>query len=315
MSEHPPFLSRVWPAGTMVVLTSPYMPDDGGHPRPEGACGVLLDVPEHPAGVYRVRFPDGGAYQVPAQSLQVLKHYQAGEVGQSDIVAQSHDLYAHVIFKVMVGSRAYGLASEGSDTDWRGIYLPPADLHWSIYGVPEQLEPADVDACYWELGKFVRLALKANPNVLECLYSPHVEVANEVAQDLLSIRQSFVSKMIYQTYNRYVMSQFKVMQRSRERGTGFRAKHAMHLIRLLLSGLSILEHGQVPVLVQEHKDALLRIKRGEMPWEEIDAWRLKVHAQFDRAFEASSLPQKPDYQTINAFVVRARRWSAAQAYT
>ncbi|MEZ4727824.1 MAG: nucleotidyltransferase domain-containing protein [Caldilineaceae bacterium] len=40
----------------------------------------------------------------------------------------------------MVGSRAYGLAHEESDTDRRGVYLPPADLHWSLYGVPEQLE-------------------------------------------------------------------------------------------------------------------------------------------------------------------------------
>lgn len=314
MNEHPSFTSRVWPAGTMIILNKAFLPEDGGHPRPEGACGVILDSPEEALGAYRVRFPDGGAYRVPAHALGVLKHYQKGEIGNSDVIAQSHDLYAHVIFKVMVGSRAYGLDGEGSDTDWRGIYLPPADLHWSIYGVPEQLEPPDVDECYWELGKFVRLALKANPNVLECLYSPHIEIANEVAQDLLSIRQSFISKMIYQTYNRYVMSQFKVMQRSRERGTGFRTKHAMHLIRLLLSGLSILEHGEVPLLVQAHREALLEIKHGEMNWEEIDAWRLRIHQDFDRAFEASSLPQRPDYHAINAFVVRARRWATSQKY-
>jgi hypothetical protein len=40
----------------------------------------------------------------------------------------------------VVGSRAYGLDDAASDTDRRGIYLPPAELHWSLGEVPEQLE-------------------------------------------------------------------------------------------------------------------------------------------------------------------------------
>jgi len=36
-----------------------------------------------------------------------------------------------------------GLDDSESGTDLRGIYLPPADLHWSLYGVPEQLENDD----------------------------------------------------------------------------------------------------------------------------------------------------------------------------
>jgi predicted nucleotidyltransferase len=72
-------------------------------------------------------------------------------------------------------ARAYGLDSATSDTDRRGIYLPPARLHWSLAGVPEQIEDKDAEECYWELQKFLVLALKANPNVLECLYTPMVE--------------------------------------------------------------------------------------------------------------------------------------------
>ena len=50
------------------------------------------------------------------------------------------DLFDHVIYRCVVGSRAYGLDEEGSDTDRRGIYVPPAERHCSLYGVPEQLE-------------------------------------------------------------------------------------------------------------------------------------------------------------------------------
>ena len=79
------------------------------------------------------------------------------------------------ILRCIIGSRAYGLDQTGSDTDRRGIYLPPAELHWSLTGVPEQIEKPATEECYWELQKFMTLALKANPNVLECLYTPLVE--------------------------------------------------------------------------------------------------------------------------------------------
>src|SRR5271168_1494471 len=102
-----------------------------------------------------------------------------------------------------VGSRAYGLEVHGSDTDRRGIYLPPADLHWSLYGVPEQLDFNATEEVYWEAQKFVVLALKANPNVLECLFTPLVETATPLAQEFLDMRERFLSKMIYQTYNGY----------------------------------------------------------------------------------------------------------------
>ena len=48
-----------------------------------------------------------------------------------------------------------GSTTSESDTDRRGIYLPPAELHWSLYGVPEQLENAETEECYWELQKFL----------------------------------------------------------------------------------------------------------------------------------------------------------------
>ena len=76
-----------------------------------------------------------------------------------------YDLYQYVIYRCVVGSRTYGLDREESDFDRRGVYLPPAEMQWSLFGVPEQLENPETDECYWELQKFLTLALKANPNV------------------------------------------------------------------------------------------------------------------------------------------------------
>lgn len=303
-------LDKVWPAGTMVVARVPVTPEDGGHTRPRGACGLIISCPDRPTGRYRVRFMDGAEIPVDAEFLDVLKHYQEGDIGNAEVMAGAHDLHQYVIYSCIVGSRAYGLDHEGSDMDRRGFYLPPAELHWSLYGVPEQLEQPGVEECYWELEKFIQLALKANPNVLECLYSPLVDRIEPMGQAVIDRREIFLSKMIYQTYNRYVMSQFKTMTRKMEAGEQVRTKHAMHLIRLMLSGIKILEEGFVPVNAVEHRARLLAIRDEEVGWEEVNAWRQELHAEFERAFEASKLPERPDYAAANALLVQARRSAA-----
>ena len=189
-----------------------------------------------------------------------------------------------------------------SDIDRRGIYLPPADLHWSLYGVPEQLENDETQEAYWELQKFLVLALKANPNVLECLYTPMVEKATPLAEKLLAMRSIFLSRMVYQTYNGYVLSQFKKMQADLRNQGQVKWKHVMHLIRLLLSGISILRDGFVPVRVEEHRDKLLAIRRGEMPWEEVEDWRQASAPRIQRRLggdEAAGAPGLREGQCVS----------------
>src|SRR4029079_573812 len=126
---------------------------------------------------------------------------------------------------------------------------------------------------------FLIMALKANPNVLECLYSPLVEFATPLAEELLSMRDRFLSRLVYQTYNGYVMSQFKKMQADLRNHGQVKWKHVMHLIRLLLSGIRVLHDGVVPVRVEGHREHLLAIRRGEVEWNEVEAWRLALHQE------------------------------------
>ncbi len=81
----------------------------------------------------------------------------------------------------------------------------------------------------------------------------------------------------------------------------------MHLIRLLISGISVLRDGFVPVKVEEHREQLLAIKRGEVAWEETEKWRLSLHTEFDAALSKTKLPDRPDYSKANEFLITARR--------
>jgi len=88
------------------------------------------------------------------------------------------------------------------------------------------LESED-ERVYWEIGKFIRLALKANPNIIEVLYSPMVEVCKSEAEELLANRAAFLSKRVYRTYNAYVMSQFKKLEQDLRTQGAVKWKHAM----------------------------------------------------------------------------------------
>jgi len=284
---------------------------DGAVVHPRGAVGVVIQAPSDYWHSYRVRFPDGFEATFSRHDLAILKQFQdggtiAGANTASSTLLAEYDLESHVIYRCIVGSRAYGLEDTDSDTDRRGIYLPPADLHWSLYGVPEQLDLNATEEVYWEAQKFVVLALKANPNVLECLFTPLVETATPMAEELLKIRQGFLSKMVYQTYNGYVLSQFKKLQADIRNKGDVKWKHVMHLLRLLLGGITILEEATLSVHAGAHRDQLLAIKRGEVPFEQCEKWRRELHVRFDKALKNTTMPERPDYDAANTWLLKAR---------
>jgi hypothetical protein len=300
-------LPPILPVGTKVVARVESRNEGGEAIRAAGAVGEIVKAPLDPGHTYRVRFMDGKEASLKRDELVVLKHFQR-EAGETiEVIAPEYDFKQHVILRCVIGSRAYGLDHAASDTDYRGVYLPPAEMEWSLWGVPEQIEDDATQEVYWELQKFLILALKANPNVLECLYTPLVVVATPLAKELLEMRGAFLSKLVYATYNGYVMSQFKKLSGDLRNKGEVKWKHVMHLIRLLISGVTALREGVVPVRVEEHRERLLAIRRGEVGWDDVDAWRVRLHEEFDLAFEKTGLPERPDYGLVNSFLVKARR--------
>jgi uncharacterized protein len=310
MSPHrqkssPPAAGHIVPLGTQIITLSNVKSPDGALLHKSGAVAVIIEVPPRAAGHYHVRFPDGSVALLKRRAFDPRQ--QRAKSLLALFRTPSHDLFEYVIYRCVVGSRAYGLEDSESDTDRRGIYLPPADKQWSLWGLPEQLERHDTQECYWELEKFLRLSLRANPSALECLYTPLVEFAAPIAKDLLAMRSVFLTRTVYHTYNGYMLSQFKKLDQDRRNNGRVRWKHAMHLLRLLLSGITILKEQHVPVQVTAHREKLLAIRRGQWTWQEMNAWRKQLHKEFDTAFAKTTLPEHPDFDRVNSLLLKARR--------
>ena len=137
-----------------------------------------------------------------------------------------------------------------------------------------------------------------------------METVTPLAQELLDQREIFLTRLIFQTYNGYAISQFKKLEQDLRARGEIRWKHAMHLIRLLLSGIITLQEGFVMISVDAYRDQLLTIRRGEMPWETVNEWRLRLHKEFEEAYQTTRLPIQPDYRKANDFLIHARQYMA-----
>ncbi|MDY0931544.1 nucleotidyltransferase domain-containing protein [Chryseobacterium sp. CFBP8996] len=113
-----------------------------------------------------------------------------------------------ILFQSISGSRSFGLATENSDTDIRGIYYLSKEDFFGLNYIP-QISNETNDITYYEIGRFVELLQKNNPNILEILVSPEDCIQNKnPLMDLLK-PEDFISKLCKDTFAGYAISQIK----------------------------------------------------------------------------------------------------------
>ncbi|WP_431913193.1 nucleotidyltransferase domain-containing protein [Nonomuraea jabiensis] len=205
-----------------------------------------------------------------------------------------------MILTVVMGSRAYGLETQASDTDRRGVFVAPTAAFWRLEKPATHRDGPLPEQFSWEVERFCVLALEANPTALECLWSPIVEVITPAGRRLRELRRAFLSERARQSFAGYADSQFRRLDPAAPKW-----KQAMHMIRLLLSGLHLIRHGEPLVQVGPYRERLLAIRRGEVPWAAVDAWRAELAAEVATA--ASVLPGRPDRERVEEFLVGVRK--------
>jgi predicted nucleotidyltransferase len=207
-----------------------------------------------------------------------------------------------------VGSTAYGLATPESDVDTLGVAAaptrevlslhPPRDKTASIVGT----EP---DVTIHEIGKYLALALKANPTVTELLWLPedcYREKHPLFVSELIDLRKSLLgARAVRNAYLGYAASQFKKMAH-RSDGTfssdtrGRVAKHARHLMRLLTQGTELFVQGEMSVRLTNPQDYhdFGQLVQGN-PERGLETAKQKL-ATAEHIFDTytSALPEEPD---------------------
>lgn len=219
----------------------------------------------------------------------------------------------HTVYACVMGSRAFGLATGKSDIDRRGVFVAPAPLFWRFDKPPTHVSGPRDEEFSWEIERFCALALRGNPNVLECLHSPLVERLDATGRELLDLRDAFLSRRVEASFRGYAQQQLGRLEADIRTQGEPRWKHAMHLLRLLASCRDLLRTGTLTIDVGDQRETLLAVRRGELGWEEVRGRMRALYDEADAAAAATPLPAEPDRARVEDFLVRVRRASAAAA--
>ena len=113
-----------------------------------------------------------------------------------------------LLLECISGSKAYGLDTAGSDTDIKGVFYLPRDRFYGLDYIA-QVNNESNDEVYYELGRFVELLVKNNPNILELLAGPQECILyRHPLMDHLHI-DLFLSKQCRDTFAGYAHTQIK----------------------------------------------------------------------------------------------------------
>lgn len=214
-----------------------------------------------------------------------------------------------VILKVLVGSRAHGLANPDSDSDYRGVFVAKTSDMLKLGGSTKStqwIEAKDDDTSY-EIGHFLHLATKSNPSILEVFASPVMESTPEgiALRDLFPYVWS--KKRVLDAFVGYSRNQQKKMMDDKYESRERKWKYAVAYVRVLLQAQSLLATGMMPVKIPDKWiEELREIKAGRwtvgMIVDLVD--RLKV-GLFD-IYEKT--PDKEmDQGPINAYLLALRK--------
>lgn len=237
------------------------------------------------------------------------------------------------ILRVLCGSRAYGLHDDDSDFDYHGVFVVPTHRFFTVATETVKIketrwiEGSKEDDVAWEIGHFLRLAVRCNPTVLETFVAPVVPlegtgggglVAMQAAgstgwgQQLRDLFPAVVSrKQIFESFMGYAHNQRKKMfdPTGGVRASEKQDKFALNYLRVLYQGRHLLETGKL-VLEVSHahfRDFLLRIKAGNYKLGEAVDTAQSGEKLLSMAYAESAMREEPDLDAVNALLYAIRK--------
>lgn len=149
------------------------------------------------------------------------------------------NLSDNIIYLTLSGSIGYGTNLDNSDIDLRGVAVERKE---NIYGFQdfEQFEDAATDTVIFGLKKFVSLALKGNPNILELLGTKedHIIYMNKFGEKLRNNRELFLSKRVIYTFGNYATAQLRRLQNALARDNYPQNEKEKHILNTLNSQMN-----------------------------------------------------------------------------
>lgn len=162
---------------------------------------------------------------------------------RAEAARQPHPL----VFVTVSGAHLYGFPSPDSDVDLRGVHVLPARRVLGLDDGDETVEVSkrqdglEFDLVTHDAEKFVRLLLKRNGYVLEQLLSPLVVHTTPEHERLRALAPGCLTRHHAHHYLGFARTQWRLFEKEEPP----RVKPLLYLYRVLLTGLHLMEMGEV----------------------------------------------------------------------
>ena len=234
------------------------------------------------------------------------------------------------ILRAVVGSKVHGLNLDGTDdTDEMAVFIEDASVALGLHPVEHVIwrtQPeghpsghGDLDLAMYSLRKYVRLALGGNPSILLLLYSPPT-LATRFGQELQRLAPHIVSRHAVDPFLGYMVAQRQRLTGERggralrkdDNPAGYDTKYAMHMLRLGIQGVELMETGAITLPMPDpDRSFLMAVRHGEVELTAV----LTRSGELERCLEdlriTSPLDPKPDKEFVERWMVDAYQSSWA----
>lgn len=222
------------------------------------------------------------------------------------------------------GSEIYGTNIETSDTDYKGVCIPPKEYYLGLKSINEYNKSGgknfkerntkdDVDLVVCHINKFVKDAMSGVPNNIDILFCRDEDIIymNEFGKELRDMRYEFLSKEIFRKFSGYALSQKHKIEVKKNHGVGrqelveqfgYDCKFAYHALRLILAATEILETHDYHCYRPE-REWLIEVRKGKYTMDELFKIFEELDAKLKDAYDRSTLREKPDYDKINKWLI------------
>lgn len=235
-------------------------------------------------------------------------------------------------YVTVMGSHAYGSATEDSDYDFYGFCVPPIEVVFPhllgyiplfgkqqknfnqlmLQGVSSE-EYGDVDITIYNIVRYFHLVMENNPNMLDSLFVPEhcVVLSDNVGKMVRDNKRLFLSEKLFHRFKGMAFSHMKrITSRTREGKRkehvdkyGFDVKDASHVVRLMCEVEDFLFLGDADL--SANSSVIRDVRNGEWSLTDVETFFEGKIAYIERALEVGKgvLPKYPDEDKIKLLLV------------
>ena len=238
-------------------------------------------------------------------------------------------------YLTIMGSVAYSVSSDTSDTDLYGCAIPPKNIifphlngwikdfdtdergyddPWQQHHIKDESARKEYDFAVYGIVRYFKLAfVESNPNLVDSLYTPDncVIHSTSIGTQIREKRSLALHKRCWPRLKGYAYQQMhKMSSKNPEPGSkrakdieahGYDTKFSYHIYRLLDQAEQILTTRDLDL--GRAKEQMKAIRRGEMSEADLRKWATEKEMQLEKIYAESTLPWGPDIPKIKAFLL------------